>query len=155
LARFIPAFGRQEVIKYKDKKVQLFLSKNPISFNQSYTTIKDLGAKILLLVLNDRIPDGRDISWIWDVDMPGLDHFEYILIAGDRVYDMALRIKYDIQNSDFRIQNIKSKLKIYTNLKKAIEEGIRLTVNDDTLFVLPTYSAMLEVRKIITGKKIL
>lgn len=145
LKDFKPAFGRQEIVHYKNKNVQLFLSKNPTSFNQSYTTIKDLGAKYLLLVLNDRIPDGRDVSWIWDADMPDIHKFDHIFIAGDRVYDMALRVKYE----DFK------SFSTYQNLSDAIHTGIQTVPENETLYILPTYSAMLEVRKIITGKKIL
>jgi len=68
LCIIVPAFGRQEIVAFQGKKVQLFLSKNPTSFNQSFSTIQELNGKYLLLVLNDRIPDGRDISWIWDTE---------------------------------------------------------------------------------------
>lgn len=142
---FTPAFGRQEVISYQGKKVQLFLSKNPTSFNQSYRTIQELGALTLLIVLNDRIPDGRDVSWIWDTDLAEIEKFTTILIAGDRVYDMALRIKY----TGYK------KHQTFENLNKAIEAGMRNVQKNDTLYILPTYSAMLDVRKILTGKKIL
>ncbi len=145
LLDFKPAFGRQEIIKYKDKNVQIFLSKNPTSFNQSFTAIRDQGAKTLLIVLNDRIPDGRDVSWIWDVDLPGIENFSQILLAGDRVYDMALRVKYE----DYK------NYQTFENLEEAIESGTHATAQNETFFILPTYSAMLEVRKILTGKKIL
>ena len=144
-AEFEPAFGRQERIRYKNKHVQIFLSKNPTSFNESYTTIRELGGKTLLLVLNDRIPDGRDVSWIWDVDLAGLKQFTNILIAGDRIYDMALRLKYE------EYKNFQT----FENLEEAVNEGIKQSSEDETFFILPTYSAMLEVRKIVTGKKIL
>jgi UDP-N-acetylmuramyl tripeptide synthase len=145
LRDFKPAFGRQEIVRYKNKNIQIFLSKNPTSFNQSFATIKDLQAKTLLIVLNDRIPDGRDISWVWDVDLPEIKSFKRILLAGDRVYDMALRVKYeDYQNFE-----------TFEKFEDAIEAGIKYTESNETFFILPTYSAMLEVRKIITGKKIL
>jgi UDP-N-acetylmuramyl tripeptide synthase len=145
LENFKPAFGRQEKITYKGKNVQIFLSKNPTSFNQSFATIRDLHAKTLLIVLNDRVPDGHDISWIWDVDLPGINKFSQILIAGDRVYDMALRIKYENYTN----------YHTFKNLEEAIETGVSLTSSDETFFILPTYSAMLETRKILTGKEIL
>jgi UDP-N-acetylmuramyl tripeptide synthase len=145
LRDFKPAFGRQEIVQYKNKNIQLFLSKNPTSFNQSFAAIRDLKAKTLLIILNDRIPDGRDISWIWDVDLPEITRFNKILLAGDRVYDMALRVKYE----DYK------NFEIFETIEEAIEAGITYTEANETLFVLPTYSAMLEVRKIITGKKIL
>jgi UDP-N-acetylmuramyl tripeptide synthase len=145
LQNFAPAFGRQETIQYQNKNVQLFLSKNPTSFNQSFATIKELKASTLLIVLNDRIPDGRDVSWIWDTDLSGINEFKHIIVSGDRVYDMAIRIKYE---------NYKN-LQTFDNLEKAINTGVELTEKEETFFILPTYSAMLDVRKILTGKKIL
>ena len=142
---FTPAFGRQEIINYKNHHVQLFLSKNPTSFNQSYQTIKELGGKTILIVLNDRIPDGRDISWIWDVDFPDIQSVKNIIIAGDRAIDMGLRIKYEEYKN----------YQIYNDLEQAIDAGVTSLRDNETLFILPTYSAMLEVRKILTGKKIL
>ncbi|OGH12701.1 MAG: hypothetical protein A2776_02955 [Candidatus Levybacteria bacterium RIFCSPHIGHO2_01_FULL_40_10] len=148
LSDFKPAFGRQEVLKYKNREIIMLLSKNPAGFNQSIEAIKDLNKKgNILLILNDRIPDGRDVSWIWDVDFENLPKDSKIFITGDRAYDMGLRVKYAsiIHNSEFIIQN----------LEEAIEEATSETSTGETLFILPTYSAMLEARKIITGKAIL
>ncbi len=146
LGNFKPAFGRQEIIKFNNKNIQIFLSKNPASFNQSLATINELGANHLLIILNDRIPDGRDISWIWDVDFENnLNNFASIAVSGDRAYDMALRLKY----AD------KSTVKIYEDLKESVEESTKGLKQNETLYVLPTYSAMLDVRKILTGKSIL
>ncbi len=152
LKNFKPSFGRQEIIRYQDRNVQLFLSKNPTSFNQSYQTIKDLHAQTLLVTLNDRIPDGRDISWIWDTDLSELDKFKHVIISGDRVYDMALRIQYAYKEK-WKMEN--DKWTIEPNLEKAIAVGMQKISKNETLFILPTYSAMLDVRKILTGKKIL
>lgn len=150
IALFKPAFGRQEQIPYKGKKFTLFLSKNPTSFNQSYATIKSLQAKIIVLVLNDRIPDGRDISWIWDTDLADLDQFKKIIISGDRVFDMALRLKYELDTDQYA-----KLVSIEPDLDKAVAEAIKYGKIDEGIFILPTYSAMLDVRKILTGKKIL
>lgn len=159
LLNFSPAFGRQEIVEIDKKKVHLFLSKNPTSFNESLRTIIELGGKNILFVLNDRIPDGRDVSWIWDTEIEEInDKVENVICSGDRAYDMGLRFKYainenlDIENS-FKIENCK--LKIYEDLKTAITKGLEIIKEKDTLYILPTYSAMLEVRKILTGKKIL
>ena len=151
LKEFKPAFGRQELLNIHGKKVQIFLSKNPTSFNESLRTIKSLGAKKVLLVLNDRIPDGRDVSWIWDVDTEEyIKDFNFIIASGDRALDMGLRIKY---SSKFQISNFK--FQIEENLRKAITLSLEKTPKAETLYILPTYSAMLETRKILTGKKIL
>lgn len=148
LQNFKPAFGRQEILNIGGLKVQIFLSKNPTSLNESLKTIASLNAKNLLLVLNDRIPDGRDVSWIWDVDFGEIKDLRgSVSVAGDRTYDMALRLKYE---------NISIKDgQVYTDLKLAISENLANLKKNETLYILPTYSAMLEVRKILTGKKIL
>lgn len=157
LKNFSPAFGRQEIIKVDGKKIQLFLSKNPTSFNQSLQTVAKLKGKNILLVLNDRIPDGRDVSWIWDTDTELLNNVNHITISGDRAYDMGLRIKYGIENQKLKIkdQNDNLKFKIYENLKEAIQVAINEIQLNETFYILPTYSAMLEVRKILTGRGIL
>lgn len=147
LVSFTPAFGRQEEFLVQGKKVKLFLSKNPAGFNESIRTVRELGAKHVLLVLNDRIPDGRDVSWIWDVDTEELSEAKIaaITVSGDRVYDMALRIKYS-SSSEFQIEE---------DLKRAITLALKKTPRTEVLYILPTYSAMLEVRKILTGRRIL
>ena len=145
LKSFKPAFGRQEKIEINGKRVQFFLSKNPTSFNESLNTIKNLRAENILIVLNDGIPDGRDVSWIWDINLRPLVGFKHIFLSGDRVYDLALRIKYE---------NLKN-FQTFENLKTAINFGLKNTDKNQTLYILPTYSAMLETRKILTGKEIL
>lgn len=144
LKNFAPAFGRQEEFDVEDKKVKIFLSKNPAGFNESLRTILRLGAKNILFVLNDRIPDGRDVSWIWDVDFENMSKDIKLFVTGDRIFDMALRIKY-----------AGLKAKVEPNLGLAIEAGLMETTQNGTLYILPTYSAMLEVRELISGKKIL
>lgn len=157
LRQFTPAFGRQEVLELDGKKVQIFLSKNPASFNESLRTVSELGAKHLLLVLNDRIPDGRDVSWIWDIDIEELIKDDIsIIVGGDRAFDMGLRLKYAVQNFPRSgISLRETKFQIEENLKKAIQVALEKTPKSETLYVLPTYSAMLEVRKILTGKRLL
>jgi len=146
LQNFKPAFGRQEVLNINGRNVQIFLSKNPTSFNESLKTIANLNANNLLLVLNDRIPDGRDVSWIWDVDFEDFSsQFKNITVAGDRTFDLGLRLKY----AEFK--NFQTK----KNLAEATNVALEKTLKNDTLYILPTYSAMLEVRKILTGKNIL
>ena len=96
--------------------------------------------------MNDKIPDGRDVSWIWDVDFEEfVARFKNITISGDRTFDMGLRLKY----AEFKNFGIEE------NLTKAINISIDKTSKNETLYILPTYSAMLEIRKILTGRKIL
>lgn len=142
LTAFTPAFGRMETIVSMGRRVKILLSKNPTGFNESLRTVaasKDKGP--VLLILNDRIPDGRDISWIWDVDFEEYRKFPKYLVSGDRVYDMALRLKY----ADIR------EVMITQNIREAL-----LSVKEnEVLWILPTYSAMLDVRKELVGRKIL
>ncbi len=146
LVSFAPAFGRQEEIIVDGKTVKIFLSKNPAGFNASLRTVLEMGGKDMLLLLNDRIPDGRDVSWIWDVDFEMIPETTRIYVSGDRVYDLALRLKY----AGNRLQDFY----IYPEVEKALKESIAKMPKSSALFVLATYSAMLDVRKILTGKKI-
>ncbi len=142
---FTPAFGRQEALKYKGKTVQLFLSKNPTSFNESLQTIKELGGKNFLILLNDRIPDGLDVSWIWDIGFERImEKDSNIAVSGDRVYDMALRLKY-----------ADSFTHVDENPDSILDKMVDQLTPEETLYILPNYSAMLEIRKTITGKKLL
>ncbi len=153
LKKFKPAFGRQEEIVIENKKIKFFLAKNPTSFNESLRTINELNAKNLLIILNDRIPDGTDVSWIWDTNAEEIiNNFSSIVVSGDRCFDMALRLRYAI-SSQFKISNLK--FKIEPDLKNAINIALEKTNQNETLYILPTYSAMLDTRKLLTGKKIL
>lgn len=152
LKKFEPAFGRQERVLFKGKNIFLQLSKNPTGFNQSIQAILASSPNPnVLLLLNDRVPDGRDVSWIWDVDFEELSKkAKSITVSGDRTHDMALRIKYcEAQNS--QISNLNSD----TNLQSAIESSLGKIQGNETLFILATYSAMLDTRKILKGRSIL
>ncbi len=150
LKTFSPVFGRQEEIIYKNRKIFILLSKNPAGFNQSIQTVK----KILknkkanfLIILNSQIPDGLDVSWIWDVDFqPIFNVVKNIYLAGDRVYDMNLRLRYEKE---------KNKILTFEKLSEAIESIVNKTKEGERLYILPTYSAMLEARKILLGRKFL
>lgn len=153
LEKFTPAFGRQEIIEYHNKKIFLLLSKNPTGFNQSIDTVLNLDGKKknFLLALNDRIADGRDVSWIWDVDFEQLiPHAHTITISGDRAYDLALRLKYA-----FYFNNQTPHLAVFPKLKEALHHLLTVSHDGETAFILPTYTAMLDVRKLLVGKKLL
>ncbi len=154
LSSFTPAFGRQEEFEIDGKKVKILLSKNPAGFTASLSTVLNQHPKAILLVLNDRIPDGRDVSWIWDVDFEMIPDDVAVVVSGDRVYDMAVRMKYArVENGEWKVES--GKIKICESVKDAIEKGLKEISDGETLYVLPTYSAMLEVRKILSGRKIL
>ncbi|AFZ49988.1 Mur ligase family protein [Dactylococcopsis salina] len=155
IQNFRAAFGRAEELNVKGKQVRILLSKNPVGMNETIRTVNEIKAQgkseTTLLVLNDRTPDGTDVSWIWDVDTEKLvEKGGTIVISGDRVYDLALRIQYSQQT----LNNPNLNLIIKENLKQAIDIALKSTPPDQTLHILPTYSAMLEVRQILTGRKI-
>lgn len=144
LANFEPAFGRQEIVEKDGKKIMLLLSKNPTGFNESLrVTLKEPKHQTLLILLNDRIPDGRDISWIWDVDFELIKN-KKVFVSGDRAYDMANRLDF----ADIPYE-------VFEDYEKAYLKALDATDPGRTLVVLPTYSAMLDIRKLISGKSIL
>lgn len=152
LKNTIPAFGRQEDFEIRNRKIKVFLSKNPAGFNESLKTVMELGAKYLLLILNDNIPDGRDISWIWDVDFENIPSGTKIFISGKRAFDMAIRIKYSQKNPE---KNAKLIRFVNEDIAKTLDFTLYKIPEKEKLYILPTYSAMLDIRKIISGKKIL
>jgi lipid II isoglutaminyl synthase (glutamine-hydrolysing) len=146
---FQPAFGRAEELQVDGKRVRILLSKNPVGTNETIRVVTESNDKTTLLILNDRVQDGEDVSWIWDVDTePLVQRGGTLVVSGDRVYDMALRLKYS-DSLDSKINLI-----VEEDLKTAISTALEHTKADETLHILPTYTAMLDVREVLTGKKI-
>jgi UDP-N-acetylmuramyl tripeptide synthase len=139
------AFGRQERFEIDGRRVQVFLGKNPAGLNQVLRTIAAVpGEKRLLLLLNDDIADGRDVSWIWDADFELLaDGAASTVVSGRRAEDMALRLKYAGFPAD---------LPVVRGTDEALALALRETPPGEQLFVLPTYTAMLEVRGLLAKR---
>lgn len=155
IKNFRAAFGRAEELDVHGKHVRILLSKNPVGMNETIRAVSDIqkksGSSTKLFVLNDRTPDGTDVSWIWDVDTEKLVELGgTIIVSGDRVYDMALRLRYSQTAGDNNFRLI-----VKEDLQEAIATALELTPANETLHILPTYSAMLEVRGLLTGRKIL
>lgn len=155
IKNFQAAFGRAEELEIAGKRVRILLSKNPVGMNETIRTVNEIkvggSSSTTLMVLNDRTPDGTDVSWIWDVDTEKLvASGGTIVVSGDRVYDMALRLRYSQKD-----EKNGCKLMIEEDLKDAIATALEHTPDGETLHILPTYSAMLEVRELLTGRKIL
>lgn len=147
LKKFAPAFGRLERRTVHGKPVCIMLSKNPVGFNESIRTATSLGAKTFLIALNDRIPDGTDVSWIWDVDFELLPPGARVVVSGDRTYDLAVRLKYS--------RPPQTPVVAEPDLEQAIRKVVEAAGDGETVYILPTYSAMLAVRQLIAGRKIL
>jgi lipid II isoglutaminyl synthase (glutamine-hydrolysing) len=155
ISSFQAAFGRSEELVYQGKKVRILLTKNPVGMNETIRAVNQVkqvgGGSVTLMILNDRTPDGTDVSWIWDVDTEKfVNSGGTIVVSGDRVYDMALRLEYSKTDP-----HSGCKLIVKEDLKEAIDTALELTRSPETLHIVPTYSAMLEVREILTGRKIL
>lgn len=147
LEGFMPAFGRVEKLVIKNKSVYLFLIKNPAGASQVFATIAaELAPEdTILLALNDNFADGRDVSWIWDADFEELtinDLRFTITCSGQRAEDLAVRLKYAGINTE--------QIEIEKSLDKAFTKA--LSKNKGRLFILPTYTAMLELQNILAKR---
>jgi UDP-N-acetylmuramyl tripeptide synthase len=139
-------FGRVETIEVSGKPVSILLIKNPAGANEVLRTLtleSTDGGIDLWLALNDRIADGRDVSWIWDADFEILaDGVRRVICAGTRAPEMALRLKYAGWPQD-AIEVIEP---VETSLDAAVAAA------PGRLFALPTYTALLELRTLLADR---
>jgi lipid II isoglutaminyl synthase (glutamine-hydrolysing) len=146
LERFSAAFGRFERIDVGGKSLLTLLIKNPAGANEAVRTLLAGGApKLVLVALNDATADGRDVSWIWDVDFePLLPGLERLVASGDRAAELALRFKY--AGLDDRA------ISVVPELEAALDRALELTPAGGELVALPTYTAMLALRDIVARR---
>ena len=183
-----PAFGRGERIQADGRTLRLLLAKNPTGFNEVLRTLfSDGSVRHVLFILNDNIADGRDISWIWDVDFERARHLmSTLVVAGTRALDLALRLKLAgitqdemliVPSAPLRTMrpdaaaNRRSRRALAAakarqkagvtaltppaekylsvahtyGLKKALDAALEKTPRGETLFIVPTYTGLLEV----------
>ncbi|MCH8025432.1 MAG: DUF1727 domain-containing protein [Chloroflexi bacterium] len=140
-----PAFGRQERFQLDGREVVVLLGKNPTGLNQVLRTITANGGGLhLLFFLNDGIADGRDISWIWDTDYELVaGQARSVVAAGTRADELALRLKY----ADLAVEP-----QVASGTAAALDAAIAQTPPGETLHVVPTYTAMLEVRELLAKR---
>jgi UDP-N-acetylmuramyl tripeptide synthase len=146
LGRFSAAFGRFERIPVADKRLLLLLIKNPAGANEAVRTLVDGGApRVAVVALNDGIADGRDVSWIWDVDFePLLAGIETLVASGSRAAELGLRFKYGGLDEQ--------RIVVEPDLERAVDRGLALTPPDGELVVLPTYTAMLALQRLVADR---
>jgi lipid II isoglutaminyl synthase (glutamine-hydrolysing) len=147
LARFSAAFGRFERIAVGDRRLLMLLIKNPAGANEAVRTLVESPAppRVAVVALNDAIADGRDVSWIWDVDFePLLGGLERLVATGSRAAELALRFAYGGLARD--------RIEVEPALARALDRGLALTPPGGELTVLPTYTAMLALRKVVAGR---
>jgi lipid II isoglutaminyl synthase (glutamine-hydrolysing) len=146
LEGFTAAFGRFERIELGGKRLLVLLIKNPAGANEAVRTLVAGGPpRVAVIALNDAIADGRDVSWIWDVDFePLFERLETLVATGDRAAELALRAKY----GGFADESIE----LEPDLARALDSGLELTPDGGELVVLPTYTAMLALRKVVAER---
>jgi UDP-N-acetylmuramyl tripeptide synthase len=146
LDRFSAAFGRFERVPVGEKRILLLLIKNPTGANEAVRTLVDGGApRVLVVALNDEIADGRDVSWIWDVDFePLLPSLERFVSSGERAAELALRFRYGGLAEDA--------IELEPDLAAALDRGLELTPDGGELVVLPTYTAMLGLQRLLASR---
>ncbi len=139
-------FGRVETIEVRDRPVSILLIKNPAGANEVLRTLRlesSVGGLDLWIALNDRIADGRDVSWIWDADFELLsDSVRRVVCSGTRAPEMAVRLKY----AGWPVERIEVSDGIGDSLDEALAGG------SGPLYALPTYTALLELRKLLADR---
>ena len=139
LGNVTPAFGRGETIAVDGKPLQLLLVKNPAGFRLSLASASAQDYATMIAI-NDQYADGRDVSWLWDVDFDSLREGGVDLVSGVRAWDMALRLDYDL----VRVGGVEP------DLEDALKQFIAQS-GDRPMRIFCTYTAMLSLRKILGG----
>lgn len=135
LSKIQPAFGRGEVLTIGGQPLELVLVKNPSGFRLSLSSFKPEGYKTMLAI-NDNYADGRDMSWLWDVDFDSLKELGVSEVTGIRAYDMALRLQYD----EITVSHVEP------NISEALRHFISSN-SDQPKRIFCTYTAMLHLRR--------
>jgi UDP-N-acetylmuramyl tripeptide synthase len=144
LEAFGGAFGRVETIPIEGHQLSILLVKNPAGANEVLRTLtlEEDGQLDLWLALNDRIADGRDVSWIWDADFEVLaGRVRRVTCSGTRAEEMALRLKY---------AGIDAELAVDRDLERSLDAAVAEA--GERLYALPTYTALLELRDLLARR---
>ena len=137
------AFGRIERVAVDGRQVLLALVKNPVGFTQVlHTLLLDQAPKHLLIVINDNLADGTDVSWLWDADLELLQgRVQSVVVSGTRAEDMLLRLRYALVDME--------RVSLEKDLSRALARGLANAGPGGTLYILPTYTAMLAMRQVM------
>jgi lipid II isoglutaminyl synthase (glutamine-hydrolysing) len=144
VATFRPRFGRQEPLRLHGRELRMLLAKNPAGLDVVLRTADELGhARTYLIAVNDLVADGRDISWLWDVDFERLARSPWrphVVASGRRAHDLALRLKY----AGVPVERVS----IEPDPAAALRLAADRTEPGEEAVVVPTYTAMLELRAV-------
>jgi UDP-N-acetylmuramyl tripeptide synthase len=140
LQRVSPAFGRGQTFQVDSRRVTLQLVKNPAGFRQTLRTLDAGVPEALVIAINDEYADGRDVSWLWDVDFTGLGGVvARRSTSGTRAADMAVRLAYDNVPVD----------EIEPDLEKAVRAAVAAVPAGARVVVFSTYTAMWELHAVL------
>jgi UDP-N-acetylmuramyl tripeptide synthase len=144
LAEVEPAFGRAETLDLGGRPTSILLVKNPAGANEVLRTLALEGSDLQLFgVLNDRIADGRDVSWVWDADWEVIaPHVRHMTCSGTRAAELALRLKYAGVDEN--------RLDVVEDPEAGLDAA--LAAGDGPLYVVPTYTALLELQDLLTRR---
>jgi len=144
LEQVAAAFGRAETIPLGDRDLSILLIKNPAGANEVLRTLALEPERVdLLAVLNDNVADGRDVSWVWDADFELLaGRLRRVTCAGTRAGELALRFKYAGVEPE--------RIAVVPELEAALDAA--RADGDGTLFALPTYTALLALRELLSRR---
>ena len=125
-----------ETLEVKGKNILLNLVKNPAGANEILKYIEDEeGKKSFIFLLNDNFADGKDISWIWDVNFEYMSKLDNMILTGTRAYEMAIRVKF-------------ARICDNISVEKDIDKCIDTLLGFDTkLYVISTYTGLFDIRK--------
>jgi UDP-N-acetylmuramyl tripeptide synthase len=141
LDHYTGVFGRAERKSVHGKDVMIMLIKNPTGASEVLKLVGSDPNGRLLIAINDNYADGRDISWLWDAMFEAIQPSKPIIVSGHRAHDMAVRLKYaGIPDSG---------MTTVPDLKEAVQRSIEATQPGETLYILPTYTALLDLRFIL------
>jgi lipid II isoglutaminyl synthase (glutamine-hydrolysing) len=144
LASAVAVFGRGERVRIGERELAIVLVKNPAGANEVLRTLAAQGDGRLdvLAILNDAIADGRDVSWIWDADFETLaERIGAVTCSGSRAAELALRLRYAGVAPD--------RIVVEEQLADALERALAGSAPDATVYALPTYTAMLALRRLL------
>jgi UDP-N-acetylmuramyl tripeptide synthase len=138
------AFGRAETVRVGGRELAILLVKNPAGANEVLRTVAlDAGVHDVFAVLNDRTADGHDVSWVWDADFEVIaDRVRRVTCSGTRAAELALRLKY----AGVPVRRLHVVPELEAGLDAALADG------DGRLLALPTYTAMLDLRRLLVAR---
>ncbi len=142
------AFGRVEAVDVAGTPAWILLIKNPAGANEVLRTVGEVagedGRTRLWIALNDNIADGRDVSWIWDADFELLaGKLERVTCGGSRAAEIALRLKY--------AGVAEEAIEVVPGIEASFDAAVA-AAGGEVLFALPTYTALMELRKLLADR---